>query len=66
MIVGKQYFQVKGHKFVLLTIIEVIHDRAKYRIDNCYLPEEIGDVGWFYPEVEDELKEATPLIKALL
>jgi hypothetical protein len=66
MIVGKQYFQTKGHKFVLLTILEIEEDRAKYRIDACYLPDEIGVVDWFYPEPNDELKEATDLIRALL
>lgn len=66
MMVGKQYFQVNGHRFVLLTIVEIDGDRAKYLVDACYLPEEVGSSDWFYPQPEDELKEATPLIKALL
>lgn len=66
MIVGNKYFQIDGDRFVLLTIVEIDGDRAKYLIDACYRPEEVGSSDWFYPHPEDELKEATALIMALL
>ena len=66
MIVGKQYFQIDGLKFVILTIIQLDYARAEYRIDAFHDPAEVGSTGWFYPESGDLLAEVTPLIKAVL